>query len=474
MTDFRWKSCAVMAAALLTWPAASPALAAGRLDGLWQMDGYGVAVAVHDGRLRTYETTRISCRPWFTATRAGGGAHGGVRFTGDGIPELTVRPAAAGRARLTVAGSTGSRGLLPIARLPEACGRTTPADPLSTFDVFWQTFAENYPFFRQHGVDWDAVRESHRRLVRPDSSDDELFGVLRSMIEPLQDAHTAVVADDTHRYFGKRAGTPDRAAVEERALEVTDAQLPDTLRTWARGAIAYADLPDRVGYLRISRFAGYTDDDDYAQDAAALDEALDEILTPARTTGAKALRGLILDLRLNRGGSDALGLRIAARLTDRAYLAYRKRARNDPDDPSGRTRPVPVPVRPGPGPRFTGPIAVLTGNLTVSAGETFTQALLARRPAPVRIGQATQGVFSDIMPRTLPNGWEFALPNEEFSTAGGRTFDVTGIPPTIACPVFTPAELDAGADTALRIARDLLTGGTSGPHGHSPGTTLRR
>ncbi|MEV8508401.1 S41 family peptidase [Actinoplanes sp. NPDC051475] len=458
---------AVMGAALLTGPAALPAHAAAAADGLWQMDGYGVAVAVHEGRLRTYETTRISCRPWFTATRAGGGSHGSVRFTGDGIPELTLRATGGGRARLTVAGSTGFRELKPIGRLPETCGRTTPPDPLTTFDVFWQTFAENYPFFRQHGVDWEAVRESHRRLVRPDSSDDELFGVLRSMIEPLHDAHTAVVADDTHRYFGKRAGTPDRAAVEERALAVTDARLPEPPRTWARGAIAYADLPERIGYLRINRFAGYADEDDFAQDSAALDEALDEILTPA-------LRGLILDVRLNRGGSDALGLQLAARLTDRAYLAYRKRARNDPDDPRGRTRPVPVQVRPGQGPRYTGPIAVLTGSLTVSAGETFTQALLGRRPAPVRVGQPTQGVFSDIMPRTLPNGWEFALPNEEFTTAAGRTFDITGIPPAIACPVFTPEDLDNGADTALRIAEDLLTRSRPGQRADSRTGASRR
>ncbi|MEV4639838.1 S41 family peptidase [Actinoplanes sp. NPDC049548] len=449
----RYASAALIGALLLTGTAASPAHAAARGDGLWQVDGYGMAVSVEDGRLEAYETTRISCRPWFTATGTGGG-----HFTGEGVPDFTLRPAGHGRARLAVQGSTGVRDLLPIARLPETCDRPTPADPVSTFDIFWQTFAENYPFFRQHGVDWDAMRASHRPLVRPDSTDDELFTVLRSMIEPLHDAHTGLVADGTHRYFGVREGTPARATVEERALEITDAQLPGSRQTWARGGITYADLPGRIGYLRITKFAGYTEDGDVADDSAALDEALDAIVTAGRTRGPHALRGLILDLRLNRGGSDALGIRIAERLTGRPYLAYRKRARNDPDDPGSRTRPVPVPVRPRPGPRYTGPVAVLTGSLTVSAGETFTQALLGRRPAPVRIGQPTQGVFSDIMPRTLPNGWEFALPNEEYFTAAGRTFDVTGIPPTIACPVFTPAELGSGTDSALRKARDLLTG----------------
>jgi hypothetical protein len=438
----------------------APVQAAARnVEGLWRVAGYGMVVSVRDDRLLSYETTGISCLPWFSATRSGGPASdGAVRFTGDGIPLLTLRPVRrTGHARMDVSGSTGTRELLPITRLPESCSRTVPSDPVTTFDIFWQTFAENYPFFRQHGVDWDAVRTTHRRLVRPDMSDDELFGVLRSMIVPLHDAHTALVADDAHRFFGIRAGTPDRSVVENRALDVTDSYLPGTARTWARNAITYADLGGRLGYLRINRFAGYADDSDFLQDSAVLDAALDDILTPARTSGAHALRGLIIDVRLNRGGSDALANQLAARLTGRPYLAYRKQARDEPADAGSRTRPVPVYIRPRPGPRYTGPIAVLTGSLTVSAGETFTQGLLGRRPAPVRIGRPTQGVFSDIMPRTLPNGWQFALPNEEYTTASGRTFDVTGIPPTITCPVFTPAELDAGDDSALRTARAVLT-----------------
>jgi C-terminal processing protease CtpA/Prc len=47
----------------------------------------------------------------------------------------------------------------------------------------------------------------------------------------------------------------------------------------------------------------------------------------------------VLDLRINGGGSDALALQVAERLTDRAYVAYAKRARNDPTDPGRHTRP---------------------------------------------------------------------------------------------------------------------------------------
>ena len=172
------------------------------------------------------------------------------------------------------------------------------------------------------------------------------------------------------------------------------------------------------------------------------------------------LTGLIVDLRVNGGGSDSLGLDLAARLTDRPHFAYAKAARNDPSDPSDParfTRPQRVDVQPAAGrPHFTGPVAVLTGGSTLSAGETFTQALMQRPGRTVRIGQPTQGVFSDTLERRLPNGWRFLLPNEEFRTRTGRTYDGTGIPPHLAEPVFTDDEFEHGRDSAFaRAVREL-------------------
>jgi C-terminal processing protease CtpA/Prc len=90
--------------------------------------------------------------------------------------------------------------------------------------------------------------------------------------------------------------------------------------------------------------------------------------------------------------------------------------------------------------------------LTISAGETFTMALLDRAPAPSRIGSTTQGVFSDVMQRTLPNGWTFDLGNEVYLAPDGRNYEGEGIPPTIPVPVFTPDELARHRDSALDTA----------------------
>jgi C-terminal processing protease CtpA/Prc len=72
-----------------------------------------------------------------------------------------------------------------------------------------------------------------------------------------------------------------------------------------------------------------------------------------------------------------------------------------------------------------------------------------------RIGQNTQGVFSDVLGRRLPNGWRFGLPNERFVT-NGKSYDGPGIPPTIAVPVFSPADLESGRDSAIEKALEVL------------------
>ncbi len=157
----------------------------------------------------------------------------------------------------------------------------------------------------------------------------------------------------------------------------------------------------------------------------------------------------MIDVRINLGGADPLGLAIASRLTGREYVAYTKEARADPDDRTRWTPGQPSVVRPSDRPSFHGEVIELTGPLTISAGETFTQALMGREPHVVRMGENTQGVFSDVLGRRLPNGWRFGLPNEVFRDSEGKTFDGPGIPPDVDVPVYAESDLQAGRDRAL-------------------------
>ncbi|RST12467.1 protease [Streptomyces sp. WAC05374] len=443
------------AVALTLAAGAAPAATAQQpsTDGTWRMDGYGTVLSIRNGTLQEYQTTAVSCLKGDSARRTGPGTY----TTPDGTV-LTVRTRGGGDlGSIRADGSVGDRNLRRMKELPDACTRPAPTGPLAVFDVFWQSFEENYPFFSAKGVDWHAVRDQYRPRVHTKTTKDELFALFSEMVRPLHDSHVAV--QDGDRVFAQvRPGTvPPTEELDTKVKEFVlerDLKGARNLSDFANGRITYADLPGGQGYLRISGFGGYAGQGaPYAAQLAELDRALGTVLSQERV---QRLKGLIVDLRINGGGSDALGIHIAERLTDIPYVAYSKRARNDPADPTRHTRPQPVHVTPAQSPRYTGPVAVLTGGSTVSAGETFAQALMDRPGRTVRIGQPTQGVFSDVMQRKLPNGMSAWLPNEEFLTRSGRTFDGTGIPPHLTEPVFTKEEFDKKKDSAFDRALHVL------------------
>jgi C-terminal processing protease CtpA/Prc len=81
---------------------------------------------------------------------------------------------------------------------------------------------------------------------------------------------------------------------------------------------------------------------------------------------------------------------------------------------------------------------------------------MGRAPHVTRIGESTQGVFSDVLARHLPNGWRFGLPNEVYRTPEGTAFDGSGIPPDIPVPVFADEDVAAGRDPGMARALQVL------------------
>jgi C-terminal processing protease CtpA/Prc len=82
--------------------------------------------------------------------------------------------------------------------------------------------------------------------------------------------------------------------------------------------------------------------------------------------------------------------------------------------------------------------------------------MMGRTPHITRVGENTQGVFSDVLGRSLPNEWRFGLPNEVFRAPDGRTYDGLGIPPNVVVALFLDADMAAGRDPALEKALAIL------------------
>jgi hypothetical protein len=436
------------------------------LEGTWRSDGYGYLIAVRSGIATLYQTTKVSCFADPIRTQQGAAAtDGSITFSILESTTAAFRSKTADTAGLVQDGSIGEVIFNRIDRLPKQCDTPAKADPVAAFDTFVNTYLEQYPFFEQRKIDWSSVGDTFRKKVSPTTTDEQLVAIFSDMIRPLNDAHTVIGLGEKPVFEGplrKDSTLPkgeEMGPYAERVAVAEQKYLGIDLKTWADNYIAYGDLPDGVGYLRVAAFSGYSASGSSVDDQAELTKALDEIFTTDRVA---KLKGLIIDVRLNVGGSDELALQLAGRLTDTTYIAYAKQARNDPTDPKKFTVPQTFSVKPGSGPKFVGPIAILTSSLTISAGETFTQAMLGRSPTPIRLGGNTQGVYSDVLVRNLPGSSVLVgLPNEKFVTQEGFSFDGTGIPPDICIPTFTEADLTASKDPAADKARELLLTGAA-------------
>ena len=439
-------------------PAQSPSM-----DGVWRSQGYGNVFEINGSTSNTFEVTNTTCVAAGTAavdTTPVPGRIATLRTPGGG--EIFVRAGGSADHRLLhSAGSASDQRIDRLPLLPAACAHPTENTPAGNFEVFAQTWAEHYISFDLKKTDWGAVVEGSRSKVTAGTTPTELFDILAQMIAPFGDAHTFLVAPDIDRRFQSlRPGTDRvvkggfqafRRSGMPALLGVTDrAYLKTPLRKFCNDQIQYGHIDEATGYLRILSFSNYATEGGFAAGLAALEAALDDIFSD------RALGALVIDVRINSGGADPYGLAIASRLATSEYLAYTKVARADPIDRNKWTPADPSLVRPSARPGFRGPTVELIGPLTISAGETFTQALMGRTPPIIRIGENTQGVFSDVLGRRLPNGWRFGLPNEVFRTPQGTTFDGPGIPPGVAVPVFADEDVAAGKDPGVARALEIL------------------
>jgi hypothetical protein len=439
-----------LAAIAVTLPAQ---VAAPSVRGLWASEGYGYVFEIAGDTLRAYEVTAISCLPSFSAIAAPApeGALGAFRFTQSPTTVLLL-PDQADRARFHFNGAASDIVIRRASRKPAECERPAPNTPQSNFEIFARTWSEQYGFFDLKKVDWQKVVDANRSKVTDRTSAAELFAILKGMVDPFEDAHTSITAPDLKERFGgsRTGGTQIPRDQWDRAYGTVARYLTADLRKFCQGQLEFGMLAPDVGYLRIRSFGRYHADGSYESGLIALEAALDTIFAGARTW-----KGLVTDVRINGGGADPYGLAIAGRLATSDYIAYIKEARLDPTDPArwtpGQTSWVRATNRPG----FRGPVVHLIGLRSVSAAETFTQALLHREPKVIRVGENTQGVFSDVLGRRLPNGWRFGLPNERFLT-DGKNYDGAGIPPDVTVPVFPAADLASGRDGALERALEIL------------------
>jgi len=416
-------------------------------DGAWLSEAFGYRAEIRGSRIELYDISLAG------STRLMAG-----RITGDKI-ELSGIPGLPLSGRLTLEGPSLRMALnetihYDFIGLPggSVLPPPVPKTPVGNFDALAATFAERYAFFGARGVDWEARVAKLRPKAASVKDDRELFALLSELISPLDDSHVGLY-DLRGGEYSPASPIPWEGSAQRFVDTIKASYLAVPPTKAAGGKLAWGRLKAGPAYMVLTGMEGYANEETdpgarAKAEAAALDDGLDRALSAA--AGAP---GLILDLRFNGGGYDAHALRVAARFARERKLAY--------------TRGIPKGGAPGAvesfyiepaqaKPCWTGPLVVLVSKRTTSAAETLCLCLGAL-PGTTFVGETTNGAFSDMLYKRLPNGWLFTLSNEEYRDSRGICHEGKGIEPDVAAPMDLGAAAE-GRDPALDAAIALIAG----------------
>jgi hypothetical protein len=356
-----------------------------------------------------------------------------------------------------------------IASLPTRCKNTRNAkpnrDPELNFEVFWNSFNENYAFFDTHDVDWDAVYLRFRPKVTAMTSDAELYQVLSDMISVLDDRHVSLTAEGFPRRHSGHPGTlqkllqkelpqgeePSRERIRDIAKAViAEDYLKNSRKEAIGGEFTWGWAADGIAYFSVDSmwYGSVLGEGATLRDSLReVDKVMDRVIRDL--DGAQ---GFIVDARWNGGGEDSNALQIAGHFTDQQLLALTKRARNG----GGLTPEQEVFIPSHAVEKFAGPVVYLCSRDTLSAAEIFSMAMLAM-PNVTSLGEPTVGALSDTHSVYLPNGWEVRMSNEIYKAVDGKVYESLGIPVDVYLPPPDDATLESyirlGIDEAIALLR---------------------
>lgn len=410
---------------------------AAELRGAWKSRGYGWIVQFGPDGAQLFQTAGGACYPDPRREPDPDGVLSLWRAEGPGVITLTGDPE----------GARYTFDRLP--NLPTGCISAAGWTPDRIVAFAADTFAELYPRSAERKLDWPARKARALAQVGPAATDDQLWLALTDLVTGLDDPHVELhgMVQGARRDLEPgeaptlvRVRAADPAGEEKAWLQayregILTGLLQGKGRQAANNRVFWGRVDD-VGYLNVmtmGAFARNAAPDDPRPLDAAMDEAFGAFV------GAKAV---VVDVSNNRGGYDSISRRIAARFTAQPRVAYAK-------VPVGaKAPPQVIKVEPSGAVGFTGPVYVVTSDVTVSAAETFTLMMKAL-PNVTQVGGTTRGAFSDQLPKPLPNSWALALPAELYRSAGGQELEGRGLAPDVPLDVFPEADLAGGHAKAI-------------------------
>lgn len=302
--------------------------------------------------------------------------------------------------------------------------------PENNFQELWQTLDHKYTFFTFKNIDWDSVYNVYHPRISNDMSDQALFDVMSEMLFELRDGHVNLFTPfDISRNWEWYLGSPQNfnfSLLERNYLQ----------NDYERSGPLLNKMIDSIGYIYCGSFG-----------STIYPENIDYVLKKFQH-----LKGIIIDVRDNGGGSTANSDRLASRFTASERVVYFERFKNGPghDDFS---EPRPKYLRPEGPLQFTKPVAVLTNRSSYSAANDFA-VIMSALPHVTLIGDTTGGGGGYPYYSELPNGWHYRFSSSQTISVNDLIVEA-GIPPDIQSELREDDEI-RGIDTILERALEEL------------------
>ncbi|HKU17180.1 MAG TPA: S41 family peptidase [Steroidobacteraceae bacterium] len=423
--------------------------------GIWRSRGYGWILEIQPRQLAVYQISQAGCSKDPRTTNFA--AQFGYRSTASSQQVLMI----------TSYPGENRYVLDRLPRLPAECSQARWTAP-QLFDHFVASYREHYAFFREHNLDFEGRVRLQRPQITENTSPRELFTAFSQLLDGLGDAHVSLNAKVDGAALTFRTGRgPTMQLLHDRALQagqepaearsrwlaayhrgIRDSILGGRFQQGANDKLVWGRIGSDIGYINIAAvedFAAGSLGDNIRTVNALLDRILAEL---------DGVRAIVVDITHNTGGYDRLAREISGHFATERMLAYTKR-------PFG-VEPAIVDelyVVPSNGRRFTGPVYLLTSDITVSGGEILTMTMRVL-PNVTQVGTATRGALSDRLTKVLPDGSDFSISNEIYLDPSGQLFEAVGVPPHHRLEVFPPADLEHGHARAVLALAEQIRAGT--------------
>ena len=398
--------------------------------------------------------------------------------------------------------------------------QTSAPDRIKIFEKVWNTIDKKYYDPHFNGVDWSKMRELYQPRVEASKNDSEFYTILKRMVGELGDIHTSfrsprdVKADKRNvtigvgLWLGEAEGKavifgvePDTEAARAglrpgMIVNKIDGRETAEILAEKRAAIksSSANAVNRKAFAQLlsgaentSVLLNLSEPNDSAMREVTLvrrasnsPKEADTLFTSRRMptdvgytrfdefdfkvlkkfkkslTELKDTKGLIIDLRFNRGGYHYAMSEMAA-LFFSEKVSFGKtitRTGKIPKILGISLVPKETFVGDEDSRRYAAPVVILMSNYSASSAEHFAAGMQESGRARIVGGQSC-GCMLGIIGKTKIKGGELYVSQFDFVTALGKRIEQIGVIPDVTI-VPTVADAQAGFTKAINDAENLL------------------